>query len=57
MAATGLNRPAADELLARADWHVKTAIVMQRLGLDAAAARARLDACGGHVRKALGSSA
>ena len=53
MAATRLTRPAADELLARADWHVKTAIIMQRLGMDAAAARARLDASGGNVRRAL----
>jgi len=55
MSATGLERAAAEELLERAEWHVKTAIVMQRLGVDAAAARARLRQCGGVVRRVLGA--
>jgi N-acetylmuramic acid 6-phosphate etherase len=44
METMGLTRPAAAELLEQAGGHVKTAIVMGRLGLDATAARARLDA-------------
>lgn len=54
MRATALSRQAADALLVRADWHVKTAIVMQRLGVEPAGARARLDAARGSVRQALG---
>jgi N-acetylmuramic acid 6-phosphate etherase len=54
MAATGLGRAAATALLERADWHVKTALVMYRLGLDAETARRRLTAAGGHVRRVLG---
>jgi N-acetylmuramic acid 6-phosphate (MurNAc-6-P) etherase len=33
---------------------VKLAVVMSRLGLDAAAARARLEEASGHLRRALG---
>jgi N-acetylmuramic acid 6-phosphate etherase len=44
METLGLARPAAAELLERAGGHVKTAIVMGRLGLDVNEARARLDA-------------
>jgi N-acetylmuramic acid 6-phosphate etherase len=47
----------ARRLLARADGEVKTAIVMGRLGLGAADARARLRAARGHVRAALGPRA
>lgn len=50
---------AADEVSARAalgacDFHVKTAIVMLKLAVDAHEARRRLDAVGGRVRLALG---
>jgi N-acetylmuramic acid 6-phosphate etherase len=44
----------AASLLAAAAHEVKTAIVMGRLGLSAPAARRRLRAARGHVRKALG---
>lgn len=53
-AATGLERAAATELLARADWHVKTAIVMHHRGIGAAEAREAIQAAGGRVRSALG---
>lgn len=43
----------AGALLEAAAWEAKTAVVMGRLGLDAAAARARLEACGGHLRRTL----
>lgn len=47
----GVERDAARALLARADGHVKLAIVMHKLGLDADAARARLADAGGVVRR------
>lgn len=50
---TGLERDVSLELLERAEGHVKTAVVMQQLELDLAAARARLEECGGFLRKAL----
>jgi N-acetylmuramic acid 6-phosphate etherase len=53
MAATGLAREPAAALLAEADWHVKTAIVMQRLGVTGDEARRRLAACDGHLRRVL----
>ena len=53
VAATGLSRKAAAELLERAEWHVKTAIVMQHLSIDAGAARQKLTAAGGFVRRVL----
>ena len=56
-AATGLPRDAARAMLERADWHVKTAIVMQRLGFDRDAARRRLELCDGHLRRALDAAA
>ena len=43
----------ADRLVRAADDEVKTAIVMGLLGVDAPAARKRLDAGGGQVRKAV----
>jgi len=43
----------AAELLEEADGEVKTAILMARLHLSAATARARLESAGGHVRRAL----
>lgn len=49
----GLERDAARELLTRANGSVKLAIVMQRLGVDAAEAAARLDRAGGVVRRVL----
>lgn len=49
METLGVERPAAAELLERAGGHVKTAIVMGRLQVDAADARARLDAAGGLI--------
>jgi N-acetylmuramic acid 6-phosphate etherase len=42
-----LERPEAADLLERAGGHVKTALVMGRLGLDAAEARGRLAQVGG----------
>ena len=43
----------AEQLLAAADWEVKTAVVMALTGVSAPAARARLEAVRGHVRRAL----
>jgi N-acetylmuramic acid 6-phosphate etherase len=53
MAATQLTRDDARALLERADWHVKTAIVMHRLGVSADEARQRLAASDGHLRRVL----
>jgi len=53
-AATGLPRDGAAALLEKADWHVKTAIVMHHLAVDADEARRRLAAAGGFVRAVLG---
>ena len=50
---TGLAYDDVDALLARADWNVKAAIVMQKAGLSRATALARLRASDGSVRKAL----
>ena len=52
-AATGLSAAEAARLLDEAGGEAKTAIVMGRLGLDARAARQRLRAAKGHVRRAL----
>ena len=49
MQVVGIDRPDASSLLERAGGHVKTAIVMGRLDVDADAARARLDAEGGLI--------
>ncbi len=43
----------AEQLLAAADWEVKTAVVMALTGVSAPTARARLEAVHGHVRRAL----
>ena len=51
--ATGAQEPAARAALQACEGHVKTAIVMLRAGLDAAQARARLDAAAGSVEQAL----
>ena len=48
--ATGLSPDQATALLDKADWHVKTAIVMHYLGVDRGEARRRLEAAGGLVR-------
>ncbi len=53
MGTTGLDRHAARALLAKADGHVKLAMVMHALDLDAAAAQARLDAAGGVIRRVI----
>jgi N-acetylmuramic acid 6-phosphate etherase len=50
----GVERPVAAELLERADGHVKTALVMGRLGVEAEEARARLAAVGGLVTRVMG---
>jgi N-acetylmuramic acid 6-phosphate etherase len=49
METVGVDRAAAAALLEEAGGHVKTAIVMGRLGLDAASARERLEAEGGQM--------
>ena len=49
-----LEREEADELLERAGGHVKTALVMGRLGLDAVEARRRLDQVGGLIARVVG---
>lgn len=52
VAATGVDQPTAAALL-QAAGSVKTAIVMQKLGLDAHEAKARLDQSNGHLRRTL----
>lgn len=54
MQVLAIDRDVARGLLERADGHVKTAIVMGRLGIDASDARARLDAAGGVVVDVVG---
>ena len=49
-----LDRPAAAALLDRAGRHVKTALVMHRLGCTPAEAQAALDTHAGHLRPLLG---
>jgi N-acetylmuramic acid 6-phosphate etherase len=55
METLGIDRARAESLLADAGGHVKTAIVMGRLNLDAETARARLDAADGLIAHVLGS--
>jgi len=50
----GVERPAATELLESAGGHVKTALVMGRLGVDAKEARRRLDEAGGVIARLVG---
>lgn len=50
---TNLNDADAGELLARCHGELKSAIVVYQRGLTPDGARARLRACGGHLRKAL----
>ena len=54
MAAAGVERERAVQLLNQAHGHAKAAIVMYKLGLGYDEAVKRLDACGGFVRAALG---
>jgi len=54
METLGVDRPTAAGLLEASGGHVKTAIVMGKLGLDAEEARARLDAVGGVVGRVVG---
>jgi N-acetylmuramic acid 6-phosphate etherase len=51
---TGLNSNQADELLRRAHWNVKAAIVMQKLSLTHADALSRLKNSQGSIREATG---
>lgn len=53
MTASGVNREDAKKLLAAAFGNAKVAIVMQKLSLDYAEAKKRLDANGGFIRKVL----
>lgn len=53
MLSTGAEYAAAGEALRAADGHVKTALVMLRLGVSAVEARARLRTTGGFIRPAL----
>lgn len=53
VAACGVDRDAATQLLERADWHVKSAIVMHHLGVDRDEAARRLAAHNGFVRLVL----
>ena len=50
----GVPREEAERLLDAADGHVKTAIVMSRLSLDAQAARRRLEDVGGSIADIVG---
>jgi len=50
----GVERSVAASLLDRSGGHVKIAIVMGRLGLDAAEARRRLEAAGGVLTRVIG---
>lgn len=56
MASLGLERESARELLSRAGGHVKTALVMYRLGIDATEAQTELERVDG-VISALGQAA
>jgi N-acetylmuramic acid 6-phosphate etherase len=55
METLGVERPAAAELLDRAGGHVKTALVMGGLGVDAEEARARLAEAGGVITRVMGT--
>lgn len=52
-AATGTDEQTAQATLEKCDFHCKTAIVMLLLGMDAAEARAALDAADGRIAQAL----
>jgi N-acetylmuramic acid 6-phosphate etherase len=53
-ATLGIERREAGALLERSGGHVKTALVMGKLSLDAAEARERLDQVGGVVSRVIG---
>ena len=55
MQASGADEPAAQAALQACEWRVKTAIVMLKAGLSAAAAEQRLQAADGSIRAALGA--
>ncbi len=55
METLGVERAAAADLLERSGGHVKTALVMGGLGVDAEEARARLDGAGGLVARITGA--
>ena len=55
MIVTGIGYQEATEVLEEADGHVKTAIVMVKLGLSARQARARLRRCSDRVGIAIAS--
>jgi N-acetylmuramic acid 6-phosphate etherase len=55
-AAAGADESRAETALAAAAGRAPVAIVMLRLGVDAETARARLDAAGGSLRRALGDA-
>ena len=50
----GVERTEASRLLEASGGHVKTAIVMARLSLDAQEAQRRLDAVGGSIAELVG---
>jgi N-acetylmuramic acid 6-phosphate etherase len=54
METLGADRSAAAHLLEQADGHVKTALVMGRLHVGAAEARARLESAGGVISRVVG---
>lgn len=55
MMVTGLSYQQAEDILAKADGHVKTALVMHLAGVSAREARTRLAQADGFVRKAIGN--
>lgn len=52
-AITGIDQLEAEQVLERANWQVKTAVVMELADVDANAANARLQASRGRVREAV----
>jgi len=54
MEITGLEEERAGQLLARAGYEVKTAVVMALLGVSVEEARERLAGSGGVLRKVIG---
>jgi N-acetylmuramic acid 6-phosphate etherase len=51
--ATGSSPDQAERALKACGWHVKTAIIMLKLAVDASTARERLERVDGSVRRAL----
>ncbi|MBQ6691721.1 MAG: N-acetylmuramic acid 6-phosphate etherase, partial [Clostridia bacterium] len=51
--ATGVDSETAGEYIVKANSHVKLAILMIETGLDAQAAQAVLDRCGGRLAEAI----